>query len=109
MVQLFALEENLGAAVLLGQALGIVQRAGAANELGVEAIQFGDKVRLGARLVVGLLQVENQRHQGFGNEAPTELAELALCVGIAAVMLVGTRHDFTSKVDAPTLGQTAPR
>ena len=88
-IQLFALEEDLGAAVLLGQSLGKVQRAGAADKLGVELIQLGDERGLGAGLVVGLLQLQHQRHQRLGHKAATKLAELTERVGLTAIILIG--------------------
>ena len=88
-IQLLALEEDLRATVLLGQPFGEIQRAGAADELGVEAVQLGDKRGLGAGFVVGLLQLQHQRHQRLGHKAATKLAELTERVGFTAIIMIG--------------------
>ncbi|MCY1391708.1 hypothetical protein D9M71_65580 [compost metagenome] len=84
MVQLFALEVDLRAAEVLGQALGEVQRARATD---VVALEVG-QLLLEFRIVLGLFifagQVVDQRHQGFGDVLPAEAAEEALGIGAGA-------------------------
>ncbi len=84
-VQVFALEVDLRAAELLGQALGEVQRAGAANVVTLEIGQLLEEGRIALGLLVLGGQLVNQRHQGFGDELAAEAAEQAAVVGTAAV------------------------
>ena len=84
-VELFALEIDLGAAEMLGQALGEIERRGPADIVLEIAVHLGLEGRIGLGRGVGLLQVEDQRHQGFGDEAAAEDAEMAALVGAAAV------------------------
>ena len=80
-VQLFALEIDLGAAEFGRQALGEIERARAADIMGAEMLQFRLEFRIGLGLVPLVLQVEDQRHQGFGNETAAENAEATVLVG----------------------------
>ncbi len=84
-VQLVALEVDLGAAEMLGQPLGEVERARPAGVVGVEVVELLLEGRVAPGLVVGALQVEDQRHQRLGDEAAAEQPEEALLVGAAAV------------------------
>ena len=54
------------------------------------AVHLGLERRIGLGGVVGLLQIEDQRHQGFGDEAAAENAEMPVLVGTAAEG-IGTR------------------
>ena len=69
---------------MLGQALGEVERARAADVVGGEILHLGLEGRIGLGLVVGLLQLEDQRHQRLGDEAAAEDAEMAALVGSGA-------------------------
>ena len=93
-IELFAFEVDLRTAIQLGQALGEIQRAGPADELGLEAVELGEKVRLGQRGIERLLKIKNQRHQGFGDKAPAERTELALGVCAAAEIGVGLHNQY---------------
>ncbi len=84
-VQVFALEVDLRAAELLGQALGEVQRAGAADVVTLEIGQLLEEGRIALGLLVFGGQLVDQRHQGFGDELAAEAAEQAAVVGTAAV------------------------
>ena len=66
-VQLFALEVDLGAATELGQPLGEVQRAWAAHVVALEVGQLLDELRVFFRQLVLAIQVKDQRHQGFSH------------------------------------------
>ena len=79
-IELVALEVDLGAAQVLGEALGEVERARPAGVVGVEIGQLLLEGGVGFRLVVGALQVEDQRHQRLGDEAAAEHAEEAKIV-----------------------------
>lgn len=84
-VELFALQVNLGAAEMLGETLGEIERRGPADIVLEIAVHLGLEGRIGLGRGVGLFQIEDQRHQGFGNEASAENAEMAALVGSAAV------------------------
>ena len=86
-VQLFALEVDLGAAAELGQALGEVQRAWATDVVALEVGQFFVECRIDLGRFVFTGQLEDQRHQGFGDVAAAERAKQA--VGIRAVAQIG--------------------
>ncbi len=83
-VQVFALEVDLGAAEVLTQALGVIQRAGATDVVALEVGQLFEK----CWIVLGLLilggQLVDQRHQCFGDELAAEAAEQAPGVRAAA-------------------------
>ena len=53
--------------------------------MGVKIGQFGAKGRVVLGLVVGSLQVENQRHQRFGHEPSAVNAEMPLFVGAGPI------------------------
>ncbi|MNZ25417.1 hypothetical protein D3C78_425850 [compost metagenome] len=88
-VELFTLEEDLRAAAVLGQALGEVQRVGAADVVALEVGQLFEElgVCLGRFVFAG--QVQHQWHQGFGHVAAAERAEQAVGVGAGAVLGLG--------------------
>src|ERR1043166_2527335 len=83
-VELITLEINLRAAAVLGQALGEIERARPSDVMGEIPAHLGLErgVDLGGR--VGLLQLQDQRHQGLGNEASAVNAEVAALVGAGA-------------------------
>ncbi|MNQ89294.1 hypothetical protein D3C85_1046000 [compost metagenome] len=83
-VQLFALEVDLRAAAVFGQALGEVQRARAADVVALEVGQFLLEFRVVLGRFVFAGQVVDQRHQGFGDVLAAEGAEQALGVGAGA-------------------------
>ena len=83
-VQLLALEINFGAAEMLGQALGEIQRRRPADIVLEVAVHFGLKCRVGLGVGISLLQIEDQRHQGFRDKAAAENAEMPALVGTAA-------------------------
>ena len=83
-VQLVALEVDLGAAQPLGQPLGEVERRGAADVVRPEVVHLGPEAGVGLRLLVLRLEVEDQRHQRLGDETPAEVAEAAALVGAGA-------------------------
>ncbi|MCY1178228.1 hypothetical protein D9M73_185680 [compost metagenome] len=88
-VQLFALEVDLRAAAVLGQALGEVQRVRAADVVALKISQLFKElgVCLGRFVFAG--QVQHQWHQGFGHVAAAERAEQAIGVGAGAVLGLG--------------------
>ena len=80
MVQFVALEVDLGAAQVLGKALGKIQRARAAHIVFEEGVEFGLEGLVGLGVLVGLFKLENERHQGFGDETAAVNAEQAVLV-----------------------------
>jgi hypothetical protein len=80
-IELVALEVDLGAAEMLGQPLGKIHRRRTARIVRVEMIEFRPEGRIGLRLGPFLFQLQDQRHQRFGNETAAENAEHALLVG----------------------------
>ncbi|MGY4466062.1 hypothetical protein ACVWWK_001744 [Bradyrhizobium sp. LB9.1b] len=84
-VELFTLEVDFCAAEMFGQALGEIKRRGPADIILEIAVHLGLEGRIGLGLGVGLLQIEDQRHQGFGDEASAENAEMAALVGPATI------------------------
>ena len=85
MVELVALEIDLGAAEMLGQPLGEIERARPPDIVGEQIVELGLEGRIGLGVGIGLLQVEDQRHQRLGDEAPAIEAEMAALVGAGAV------------------------
>src|SRR6202011_4517286 len=99
-IELLALEIDLCAAnaaggrrhfsKMLGEPFGKIKRRGPADIIAQMAVHLGLERRIGLGRVVGLLQLEDQRHQGFGDEAAAENAEMPVLVGTAAEG-IGTR------------------
>ena len=83
-VELVALEIDLRPAELLGQPFGKIERAGTADIMLEERVEFRLERRIGLRRLVGLLERENQRHQRFGDETSAENPEMAALVGAVA-------------------------
>src|SRR5262245_27279010 len=120
-IELITLEIDLGAAVdtggsrdlaqVLGQAFGEIKWARPTSIVGVEFGELALKDRIGLGGRVGALQIEDQRHQGFGDEAAPELAKKAVIVGPAAIGIgfVGLRlHLCVNEPQAKVTNATRP-
>src|SRR5690606_30610249 len=83
-VELLALEPDFRAAELLGQPFGEVERARAADIVLEQVVELRLERRIGLRCAIFALEVEDQRHQRFGDVAAAELAEMAALVGLVA-------------------------
>jgi hypothetical protein len=83
-VQLLALEIDFGAAEMIGQALGEIERRRPADVIPEVAVHFRLERRIGLGGGVSLLQVEDQRHQRFRHKTPAENAEMPALVRAAA-------------------------
>ena len=83
-IELLALEIDFGAAEMLGQPLGEIKRRGPADIVLQVAVHFGVECRISLGLGVGFFQIENQRHQGFGDESAAENAEMPVLIGTAS-------------------------
>src|SRR5829696_9129461 len=69
---------------MLGQALGEIERTRPADVMGEVGGHLGLEGRVVLRLVIGLLQLEDERHQRLGDEAPAEDAEMPALVRAGA-------------------------
>jgi hypothetical protein len=80
-VQLVALHVDLGAAQMLRQPLGEIQRArGGRRSASTDRPSRPRSWGRSWRMLVALFQFQDQRHQRLGDEAPAEHAEAALLV-----------------------------
>ncbi|EGE58214.1 hypothetical protein RHECNPAF_334005 [Rhizobium etli CNPAF512] len=106
-VQLLAFEVNLRAAEFGRQPLGEIERAGAADIVRAQMLQFRLKGRIGLRLVPLVLQIEDQRHQCFGNETTAIDAEAAVFVrpGTEGIRF---RRFVHSQLPEAMMGASAP-
>ncbi len=84
-IEFVALEVDLGAAQMLGQPFGVIERAWPADIMFEETVEFGLEGRIGFRILIGLFQFEDQRHQRLGDEAATINAEEAFFVRSGAI------------------------
>ena len=82
MVEVFALQKYLRATELLRPAFGVIDRAGAADEMLEIVIQLGDKFGIVAILFISLIQLFQRAHQGFGDINAAVRAEVAGVIGI---------------------------
>jgi hypothetical protein len=80
-IEVFALEVDLGAAEQVGPAFGVVDRRRAADEMLQLVIVFGPEGRIGLGGSVGGLQFIERAKQRLGHEDATVGAEMALGVG----------------------------
>src|SRR3984893_4394339 len=83
-VQLLALEINLCAAEVLGEAFGEIKRRRPADIILEVAVHLCLEARIGLGVGIGLFQIEDQRHQRFRDKASAENPEMAVLVRAAA-------------------------
>ena len=69
---------------MFGHALGVVERRGASDIMGRQMVKLGLIGGVGFGRRIGLFQIEHERHQGLGDEASAEHAEMARVVGAGA-------------------------
>ncbi len=74
---------------MLGQPLRIGEGRGPPNILRQKTIKLGFEARIGFRVLIGLVEFEDQRHQGFGHITPAEGTEMS--VGVGSGMVVSLR------------------
>ena len=91
-VEILALEINLGAAEMRGQPLGQIERRRPADVVLQMAVHLALERRIGLGRRIGLLKLEDQRHQGLGDEAAAVDAEVPALVGSGAKR-IGLLHD----------------
>ncbi len=102
-VAVLALEIDLRAAEMRGEPLGEIERRRAADIVAQIAVHLLAERRIVLRLVVGLLQIEDQRHQGLGDEAAAIEAEMP------ALVRAGAEGIGLLNVHAGTLADRAAR
>ncbi|MCY1374790.1 hypothetical protein D9M69_621530 [compost metagenome] len=90
-VEVFALQENLGATLLTAHARGVVDRAGSTHEMREFALELGDEVRVVLVFRVRGLQLVDGVREGFAHETAAVAAEVAAGVGL----LVGVHGVFS--------------
>ena len=79
-VQLVALHVDLRAPEFLSEALGKVERGRASNIVGPKMVHLVPECFVGLRVFVLSFQLENKRHQRFGDKAPAKITEPAIFV-----------------------------
>ena len=90
MVQLVALEIELCAAEMRRQSAGEIERARPAYIVFVIPTQLGPEIRIGLGGAPGFLDIEDQRHQSFGDIATAENSEMSVLVGARAKRVQGS-------------------
>ncbi len=91
-VEILALQVNLGAAQLLGQTSSVVERGRSADEVLEIAPKLRQKPGVLAGLAVELLQLIESVHEGLGNKATAVLAEVAAHRLVVFVKSLPFRH-----------------
>src|SRR5262249_46924065 len=94
-VELLALEIDSCAAEMLGEPLGEIERRRPADIILEIAVHLDLERPIGLGRGIGLFQVEDQRHQGFGDEAPAKNAEMPALVRTAAIGIGDGCHHRT--------------
>ena len=101
MVELVALEPDLRAlsiggrfANMVGEPLGKIERAGAADIMFEQVVEFFLERRVGLGGAIMFFQIENQRHQRFGDIAAAKFAEMAALVWLVAEAVGCVVHGF---------------
>ena len=84
-VQLIAFHVELGTTKMLGQAISVIERRGAANVMLVIPGEIILKFRVGFGFFPGGFDLQNQGHQGFGHKAAAMDTETAILIRHAAV------------------------
>ena len=101
--EVFALQEDAGAAERLAQAPRFVERRRAPDVIAEQVLELLMERRILPRVEVGALELGDRRDERLGNEAPAVLAVVAARVGIA---MAEGRNDG---VQAASYDLAAPR
>src|SRR5690348_385495 len=83
-IELLALEVNLGAAAMLGETLGEIERRRPPHVMGQIAVHLTLKGRIGLGRGVSFFQLKHERHQRFGDKAPAIDAKMPALVRTGA-------------------------
>ena len=86
MVQVLALEQDARAADMLAQAFGLVNRARTTHVMGIIEGQLGLEGRISLGRIIGLFQLSQRRHQGFGHKSAAVNAEVAVSIGVLGII-----------------------
>src|SRR5205085_7343593 len=92
-VELVTLEPHLRPAERFGQPLGKVEWTRTADVVLEQVVELRLERRVGLGRAVFLLQLENQRHQRFGDVAAAEVAEMPALVRLVAEGVGLRGHD----------------
>src|SRR5262249_9591073 len=84
-IELVALEIDFGAAETPGQPSSKIRGRGPADIVVEELVELGLEGGVFLRRVIALLEVEDRRHQGFGDVAPAINTEMTLRIWAAAI------------------------
>ena len=84
MVEVLALEIDLGAAAMARQPLGEVERARPPDIMGEQAVELGMEFGIVLRLLISALELEQKRHQRLGDVTPAIGTEMAARIGTAS-------------------------
>ena len=79
-VQLVALEIDLRATEMLAQPLRVIERRRPAAIVAQQTGQLLLKLGVGLCSLIGFLQLENKRHERFGDETASEVSEVAALI-----------------------------
>ena len=86
-IELLALEIDFRAAAMLGEPLGEIKRGLACRHRSRDGRPFPFGISVGLGLVVGLLELEDERHQRLGDEAAAIETEMTALVRAGAIEL----------------------
>ena len=105
MVQLVALQIQLGTAIVGAQTGGQEERAGPADVMLFVVFELVDKSGVPLGGGVGFLHLKDQWHQRFGDKAPAEYSEMSALVGAIAISVEGCAHGLCIRlISAPERG-----
>ena len=76
MIEVFALQINFRRPQMLREPLGEIERTRPADIVAQQPIEFRPELRIALRRLVGDVELQNERHQRFGDEAPAIGAEV---------------------------------
>src|SRR5258706_1899759 len=91
-VELLALEIDFRAAEMARQPFREIERAGPADIMFEKAIKLGGKFGVVLGRFIGFFELQQQRHQGFGNITSAEGAEMSARIGAEAKAVGGKAH-----------------
>ena len=102
MVQLVAFEIDFRAAKVLGHALGEIKRRRTADIMRPHVVHLRLEGRVQLRRAIFLFQAQDQRHQRFGDIAPTKFTEATIGIrplfpGVTQVHVLSLQFRFPSR------------
>ena len=100
MIELVALEVDFRAAEMFGQPFGEIKRAWPPGIIPQQIIQFFPESPILLGVIIGLFQIEDQRHQRFGDETAAKYPKMAVYIRAAAQGVLSIAHKFSSAFSA---------